>query len=216
MKIIIYFFLLFLTFHVNAITLTNQLNNFLKKEYPFKKDIISIIIRTPLKKNIYCEKPVFSILNNINYIGLKDVLLTCIKKHYYLKIEIHAKGEYIVANRNIPRGTKIKESDLKVLIGRIDLLPSYTYRRKQDVINRVNLRDILPFQVITSLITRPFWIVKIHQQVTVIIHSNNFTIFSKAKSLSNGSENDTIRIKTKTGKIITGTINKSGEVIVFL
>lgn len=213
-KITIYFLLFFLSFKVDAISLTKELNNFFKKEYPYSKDNIHIIIRTPLKKNTYCKKPIFSILNNFDCLGLIDVLLTCSEQHYYLKVEIQAQGEYIVASRQIPRGTKIQESDLKILIGRLDILPTNTYRKKKDVINRVNLRDIFPLQAITSLMTRPLWLVKVNQQVTIIMKGSNFSISSKATSLGNGVQNDKIRVKTKNGKIITGIINKNGEVIV--
>ncbi|QIQ41921.1 MAG: flagellar basal body P-ring formation protein FlgA [Buchnera aphidicola (Microlophium carnosum)] len=226
MKMIIYFFLLLISFEVNSVDsriekfnffdLTKELNVFFKKAYPFNKDDISIIVRTPLKKNIYCKKPTFSFLNNFHDLGLTDVLLTCNQKHYYLKVEIQSEGEYIVANRQIPRGTKITETDLKILRGRLDILPNNTCRKKKDVINRINLRDFFPLQPITSSMTRPPWLVTINQKVTIIIISSNFTISDKAKSLSNGAKNQKIRVKTKTGKIISGIINKNGEVIVSL
>lgn len=224
MKMMIYFFLLFISFTVNSASsnvqkfnffdLNKQLNIFFKKEYPFNKDNINIIIRTPLKKNIYCKKPVFSLLRNIHTFGLIDVLLTCNQERYYLQVEVQVEGEYIVANRPIPRGTKITESDLKILIGRLDMLPNNTYRKKKDVINRINLHDFVPLQPITSFMTRPFWLVTVNQQVTVIINDKNFMISSQAKSLSNGAKNDIIRVKTKTGKIIHGVINENGEVLV--
>lgn len=213
MKIIIYFFLFFFSFKVNAISLTDQLNSFFKKEFYFRKNV-NIIIRTPLKKNIFCKKPYFSILNNFHYLGLTDILLVCGKTHHFLKIELQEKGEYIVANRKIPRGTKIQESDLKVLIGRLDKLPDNTYLNKKDVINKVNIRDIFPLQPITSFMTRPFWLVKFNQQITIIICSKYLTVSSQAKSLSNGAENDNVRVKTKTGKIITGIVNKMGQVVI--
>ncbi|ADP66155.1 flagella basal-body P-ring formation protein FlgA precursor [Buchnera aphidicola str. LL01 (Acyrthosiphon pisum)] len=224
MKITIYFFLLLLSFTINSVSATvqkfnffdlnKQLNIFLKKEYPLNEDSIKIIIHTPLKKNIYCRKPDFSILSNTHNLGLINILLTCSKQHYYLTVEVQSEGEYIVANRKIPRGTRIKESDLKILIGRLDVLPNNTYRKKKDVVNRISLRDFFPLQPITSFMTRPFWLVKVNQQVTVIINGNNFKMSSKAKSLSNGAQNQNIRVKTNSGKIINGIINENGEVIV--
>jgi len=199
----------------NFFNVTEQLNAFLKKEHLYK-DNISIIVRTPLKKNIYCKKSVFSFLNNSNTLGLIDILFTCDTKNYYLTVEIQSEGEYVAANRKIPRGTKIQESDLKILRGRLDILPNNIYRKKKDIINKVNLRDLFPFQPITFSMTRPFWIVKLNQQVTIIINGNNFQISSTAKALNNGSENENIRVKTKNGNIINGIVNKNGEVIVSL
>ncbi|WP_261979670.1 flagellar basal body P-ring formation chaperone FlgA [Buchnera aphidicola] len=206
--------MVFLSFKVNAISLTDQLIHFFKKEYPIKKDHIHVIIRTQLKKNIYCKKPFFSVPSNFRYLGLVDVLLTCNQRHYYLQVELQTKGEYIVAKRKILRGTKIQISDLKMLIGRLDTLPKNTYFKKEDVIDKVSLRDIFPLQPITSFMIRPFWLVKVNQKVIIIIHEENFTISSTAISLNNGAENDKIRVKTKNGQILTGIINKNKEVIV--
>jgi len=199
----------------NFFDITEQLNAFLKKEHLYKDDK-SIIIRTPLKKNIYCKKSFFSFLGNSDTLGLIDVLLTCDEKHYYLTVEVQSEGEYIVPNRKIPRGTKIQESDLKILRGRLDILPNNIYRKKKDIINKVNLRDLFPFQPITPSMIRPFWIVKLNQKVTIIINGNNFQITSTGKALKNGSENENIRVKTKNGNIINGIINKNGQVIVSL
>ncbi|WP_261979614.1 flagellar basal body P-ring formation chaperone FlgA [Buchnera aphidicola] len=214
-KTIIFFLLFFLTCTSNAHNLTEKLNDFFKKTFPHKKNV-TVIIRTPLKKNFFCEKPVFSFPNNLNRLGLTHILLICGKKHHYLKVEFQQKGKYIVANRKIPRGTKITESDLKVEIGQLENLPYNTCIHKKDVINKVNLRDIFPLQPITSFIIRPFWTVRINQSIKIIIRGENFFISSQATSLSNGSENERIRIKTKNGKIITGIVNKNGEVIVSL
>ncbi|AHG60051.1 flagellar basal body P-ring formation chaperone FlgA [Buchnera aphidicola] len=215
-KITISFFLLCLSYQVDALSLNEKLNDFFKKEYPFKKNRMHIIIRTPLKDHLNCKKPFFSILSNLRDLSLVDVLLKCDTRQYFLQVEIQTQGEYIVAKRKIPRGTKIQKSDLKILIGRLDMLPNNTYLKKEDVINRVNLRDIFPLQPITSFITRPFWLVQVNQQVKIIFKGDGFTISSIAKSLNNGAENEKVRIKTKNGKIITGIVNKNGEVIVSL
>lgn len=225
MKIIIYLILLFVLCSVksfsasikksDSFTLTKQIKNFLKKEKFFNEDDINVIIHTPLNKKIqYCSKPVFSLLKHSHTFGLIDLLLTCDKLTYYLTVEIQSKGEYIVASKYIPHGMIIKESDLKILIGRVDKLPNHAYRKKKDVIGRVNIRDFFPLQTITSFMTHPFWLVHINQEVDIIIQGNNFTISAKGKALNNGAKNDKIRVKTSTGKIIHGFVNKKGEVVI--
>ncbi|QCI23870.1 flagellar basal body P-ring formation protein FlgA [Buchnera aphidicola (Macrosiphoniella sanborni)] len=228
MKIIIYFILFVMFFSINSVSsatrqidssiLTHKIYNFFKKEKFFKdfrEDSIDILIRTPLKKKIYCEKPILSLVSYIRNSNIVDLMLTCNKKKYYLTVEIQSVGKYIVANKYIPHGTKIQASDLKILTGRLDQLPHHTYRRKKDVIGRVNSRDIFPLQPITTFMIHPVWLVRVNQQVKIIIQGKNFTISSEAKSLNNGSENEMVRVKTNTGKIIQGIVNKKGEVIIF-
>lgn len=215
MKIIIYFFAFFFSFKVYSNPLSDQLKDFLKNKYSIKKNV-HIIIRNGLKKNTFCKNPHFSVLNNFHSINFIDILLDCENKHHFLKIELQEKGEYIVAKRKIPRGTKIQESDLKIVKGRIDKLPINAYLNKKDVVNRVNLRDIFPLQPITSFITRPFWLVRVNQKITIIIQNKNFLVFSTGTSLTNSAANQKARIKTKNGNIIIGTVNKNGEVIVMI
>ncbi|AYN24733.1 flagellar basal body P-ring formation chaperone FlgA [Buchnera aphidicola] len=222
MKLIKIFFCLFIfflfskSFKANAYSLSDQLNNFFKKEYALKTKNIKTIIHTPLKKKFFCKKPIFSLVNNIHDFGILDILLTCGDQHHYLQVELQAEGEYVIAKKKIPRGTKIREEDLEKIVGRLDTLPRSTYFNKKDVINRVNLRDIFPFQPITSFMTRPFWLVKTNQQVTVKMKGIDFEVVFVGKSLSNGAKKQKIRVQIKNGKVLTGIINENGEVIVFL
>lgn len=218
-KIFFYLFISFLffqCFELNAYNLVNQLNDFFKKEYFLKTKKITVIIHTPLKKKLVCEKPLFSLVNNIHDFGLVDVILMCGNQKQYLQVELQVEGEYIIARKKISRGTKISEKDLRSIVGRLDVLPHGTYFNKKNVINRISLRDIFPFQPITSFITRPCWLVKNNQQVIIKFKGVNFEIDSIGKSLNNGNKKEKIRVKIKSGKILTGIINKHGEVVVIL
>lgn len=218
MKLVkIFFILLFsLSLKVNSNELVNHLNEFFKKEYSLNSNNFKIIVQNALKKNKICKKPYFLLSNNSYNLSLFDVLYICGKQHEFLKVALEVKGEYIIANKKILRGTKIQESDLKVVTGRLDKLPNGTYLKKENVINRVNLRDILPFEPITSFITRLFWIVISNQEVTVKFKGKNFEIITTGKALNNGGIKEKIRVKTKNNKIFTGIINENGEVVVAL
>ncbi|CAL4323342.1 Flagella basal body P-ring formation protein FlgA [Buchnera aphidicola (Protaphis terricola)] len=215
MKLIKIFFisLLFFSFNIYADDLINRLNKLFKEEYTLNINNFEIILRTPLIKNKTCKNPNFLLPGNFNHFGLFDILYICGEQHQHLKVELQMKGEYIVACKKIPRGTKISDSDLKVITGRLDNLPNGTYLHKKDVINKVNIRDILPFQPITSFMTHVFWLVKANDQVTVKIKGKNFEIITFGKALSNGGAQENIRVQIKSGKIITGKINKNREVI---
>lgn len=210
------FFLSFKSFKIHAYNLSDQLNDFFRKEYVLKTKKLNTIIHTPLKKKIFCKKPVFSLVNDSHDFGMIDIILICGVQHQYLQVELQAEGEYITAKKKIPRGTKIREEDLKKTMGRLDTLPRNTYLNKKDVINRVNLRDIFPFQPITSFMTRPYWLIKANQQVTIKMKGINFQFILLGKSLSNGSFKEKIRVQIKNGKILTGKVNKNGEVVVIL
>ncbi|AAM67878.1 flagellar basal body P-ring formation chaperone FlgA [Buchnera aphidicola] len=210
------FFLFFKSFKATAYNLSDQLNNFFKKEYSLKTKNIKTIIHTPLKKNFFCKKPVFSLVNNLHNFGIIDIILICGSQHKYLQVELQAEGEYVIAKKKILRGTKIRGDDLIKVVGRLDTLPRGAYLNEKDLINRVNLRDIFPFQPITSFMTRPYWLVKMNQLVTVKMKGVDFEVIFVGKSLSNGAERQKIRVQLKNGKVLTGVINNNSEVIVFL
>jgi flagella basal body P-ring formation protein FlgA len=219
MKIFFYLLIFFLSFNslkINAYNLNDQLNDFFKKEYSLNIKNLKTIIRTPLKQNSFCKKPTFSLVNNVHNFGLTDVILICGAKHQFLQVELQAEGEYVTAKKKIPRGTKIKREDLKKIIGRLDTLPRSTYLNKEDVINRVNIRDIFPFQPITSFMTRPYWIVKTNQKVIIKMIGIDFEVVFMGKSLNNATKKEKIRVQIKNGKILTGKINENGEVVVVL
>lgn len=218
MKLIKIFFILlfFLSFKLNANDLINHLNEFFKQEYSLNSNYFKIIVHTPFKKKQICKKPYLLLANNFYNFGVFDVLYICNQQHQFLKIELQVKGKYIIAKKKIFRGTKISESDLQVTMGRLDKLPRGTYVNIKDVVNRVNLRDILPFQPITSFITRVFWTILSNQEVTVKLKGKNFEIITFGKALDNGGFNEKVRVKIRDGKIVTGIINENKEVIVVL
>ncbi|QCI17154.1 flagellar basal body P-ring formation protein FlgA [Buchnera aphidicola (Aphis helianthi)] len=218
MKLVKFFFilLLFLSFKINANDYISHLNKFFKKEYSLDTNNFKILIHTPLKQNQICKKPHFLLANNFDHFGLFNILYICGPQFQHLQLALQVQGKYIVANKTIFRGTKIVESDLKTIMGRLDRLPNGTYLHKKDVINKVNIRDILPFEPITSFMTRVFWTIKVNQKVTIRVKGTSFEIISTGKALSNGGIKEIIRVKMNNGKIVTGTINTDGEVIVVL
>ncbi|ALD15279.1 flagellar basal body P-ring biosynthesis protein FlgA [Buchnera aphidicola (Aphis glycines)] len=218
MKLLKIFFILlfFLSFKISADDLINHLNKFFKKEYSLNTKNFKILFHVPLKTNQVCKKPYFLLSNHFHNARLFDILYICGHQHRFLKLELQVQGQYIVAKKKIFRGTKISESDLKSITGSLNNLPNGTYLNKQDVINRVNLRDIFPFQPITSFMTRAFWVIRLNKEVTIKFKGNNFEIITTGKALDNGGINEKIRIQIKSGKIFTGIINNDREVIVVL
>lgn len=212
----IYFFLFFLPLEVHAISLIDQLNIFFKTEYPKNKNNIDIIIHTPLKKYVSCNKPRFTIINSSNNFSLFNILSMCGTHKQYLKVELHTKREYVISSKKISKGQKIRESDLKSVIGRLDMLPHHVYLKKQDLVNSISACDILPLQPITSFMTRPFWSVNANQQVAVIINGIDFRIITQGKSLNNAFINENVRVKIENGKIVDGVVSKDREVVINL
>ncbi|WP_422667254.1 flagellar basal body P-ring formation chaperone FlgA [Buchnera aphidicola] len=145
-----------------------------------------------------------------------DILLTCDTFTKHLKTEVQVTGKYIVANRFLPRGTYISKSDLKIISGRLDILPYQTYFNEKDVIKKIALKNIFPLQSITSFMIRPFWLVHINQKVTIIIIGTNFKIISKGTALKNGANNELVPIKMSNNHIIHGLVNKYGNVVIYL
>lgn len=219
MKLIKFFLFIFFLFFkcfslVYASDLTNQLIHFFHKEYHIEEKSIKILTYIPFKKNQFCKNPIFSLMDNVHRFGWINLVFICGSENKYLKVKLQVKGKYVIANKKIVRGTKIKESDLKIKMGFLDALPNGTYFNIKDAINRVNNRDIFPFQPITSFITHPLWLIKANQQVTIRINGLNFEIISIGKALDNGSNREIIRVRMNNGKVIKGIVDSNREVII--
>lgn len=213
----IFFILLFnFAYETNANDLISHLNIFFKREYSFNINNFRIIMDNSFTRKQICKKSSFLLSHNFYHFGLFDILYICGKQHEHLKIKLEAIGKYVVANKKIIRGTKINKSDLIRITGRLDKLPNGTYLEKKDVINRINVRDILPFQPITSFITHKFWIIKINQKVTIKFKGVNFEIITIGRALENGSIKEKIRVQIENGKVVSGVINEIGEIVVIL
>lgn len=196
--------------------LTEQITQFFKARDPQHAAQMSVIIRTPAEQWPDCDNPRFSLPGNGRLWGNISVAANCTQQRRYLQVQVQVTGDYIVAAHHLPRGTAITSADLQIKQGRLDTLPAQILLKKEEALDAISLRDILPDQPVTRQMLRRTWRIKAGQRVTVTVRGNGFDIMGEGQALNNAAVMETVKIRMGNGQIVNGKVNADGNILITL
>lgn len=216
------FFLLGLgmaTMSASAADLTAQLNQFFKARYGETgqgADTLSVVVKTPQTQWPTCEAPQFSLPGNSRMWGNMSVAANCDQNRRYLQVQVQVEGDYLVAARQVVRGTALTADDLKVVHGRLDTLPARAVINAADVTDGIALRDIIPGQPLTMMMVRQPWRVKAGDNVNVIASGDGFNVASEGRAMNNATAAQLVRVRMNSGQIVSGKVGPDGNILITL
>ncbi|WP_034944184.1 SAF domain-containing protein, partial [Erwinia oleae] len=114
---------------VSADDLSGQLNQFFKNRYGengLRADTLNVVVKSPSSQWPTCAAPQFSLPGNSRVWGMMSVAANCDQNRRYIQVEVQVTGSYLVATRQVPRGTALTADDVKIQQGRLDTLPART------------------------------------------------------------------------------------------
>ena len=100
--------------------LNAQLNQFFKNRYGENgqgADNLSVVVKTPQNMWPACDAPQFSLPGNSRMWGNISVAANCDQNRRYIQVQVQVSGSYLVATRQVPRGTAIAAGDLRMQQG---------------------------------------------------------------------------------------------------
>ncbi|WP_434085199.1 flagellar basal body P-ring formation chaperone FlgA [Mixta hanseatica] len=201
---------------VRADDLAAQLNQFFKTRDPLHAAGMNVAIRTPQQQWPPCANPQFSLPGNSRLWGNMSVAATCDRERRFLQVEVQVTGEYVVASRQIPRGTALTVGDIQIKQGRLDTLPARAVLDAQQITDAVSVRDILPDQPLTLSMVRQAWRVKAGQPVIVIAQGDGFNVSSEGRALNNATALQRVRVRMGNGQIVSGNVSADGNILISL
>lgn len=208
--------LVMFSLHASAADLTAQLNQFFKARNGQNGNAVNVVVKTPQAQWPDCEAPKLSLPGNARLWGMLSVAANCDQNRRYLQVQVQVSGDYVVATRQIPRGTTVSASDIKVINGRLDTLPARAALNAEDVNNAIALRDIMPGQPVTLMMVRQPWRVKAGQNVMVTASGEGFAITSEGRAMNNASAAQSVRVRMSSGQIVSGKVDADGKILISL
>ncbi|PNS13397.1 flagellar biosynthesis protein FlgA [Mixta theicola] len=201
---------------VRADDLSAQLNQFFKTRDPLHAAGMNVVVRTPEQQWPPCATPQFSLPGNSRLWGNMSVAANCDRERRYLQVEVQVTGDYVVANRQIPRGSALTAGDIVIKQGRLDTLPARAVLDPQQIVEAVSVRDILPDQPLTLSMVRQAWRVKAGQPVIVIAQGDGFNVSSEGRALNNATAMQRVRVRMGNGQIVSGNVSADGNILISL
>lgn len=208
--------LFILAMPVWADDLTAQLNQFFKTRDPQHAAGMNVVVRTPPQQWPACPAPQFSLPGNSRLWGTMSVAANCDQQRRYIQVEVQVTGDYVVVNRQVPRGATLSVADVVIKQGRLDTLPARAVLNPQQIVDAVSVRDLLPDQPLTLSMVRQPWRVKAGQPVIVIAQGDGFNASGEGRALNNATATQRVRVRMGNGQIVSGSVSADGNILISL
>lgn len=199
----------------DTITLTGKINALLNSA---DKNITADIRRhvtllTPADKLAsLCADPQLSLSGHSRLSGNRTVVAQCGNKKHFLQVRIEAEGSWWVAARELKTGSVLSADDLVQRSGSLANLPSGLVMDPNDFRGAVLTRSLRTGQPLTQSQLRKNWRINRGEEINIIVYGNGFHIRSRGKALGNAAINEAIRVRMKSGQLVTGSVNSDGSV----
>ena len=200
----------------HAADLTAQLTQFFKARDPQHATGMTVVVRTPKEQWPTCEAPELQLPGNSRQWGNLSISANCAQNRRFLQVQVQVTGQYLVASRQVARGTALDPNDFRMENGRLDELPPRALFDNNSVTDAIALRDIPPGQPVTASMLRQPWRVKAGQNVMVVASGNGFNASSEGRALNNASAAQMVRVRMGNGQVVSGRVDADGNILISL
>jgi flagella basal body P-ring formation protein FlgA len=199
-----------------AADLTAQLTQFFKARDPQHAADMTVVVRTPQAQWPGCATPELQLPGNSRQWGNISIAANCDQNRRFLQVQVQVTGQYLVASRQVARGSNLSPADFRLETGRLDELPARALVESSGVTDAVALRDIPPGQPVTANMVRQPWRVKAGQNVMVVASGNGFNASSAGRALNNASAAQMVRVRMGNGQVVSGRVDADGNILISL
>ncbi|WLI76348.1 flagellar basal body P-ring formation chaperone FlgA [Kosakonia sp. H02] len=148
--------------------------------------------------------------------GNRSVIAKCGNKQQFIQIKVSATGQYWIAAHTLTPGQVVREGDIQAVTGELDKLPAGLLLDVRKIIGSTPTRIIRPGQPLSDNQLRRRWAVVANRDVEIVAPGDGFLIHAKGKALDNAAQDESVRIRTRTGRVVTATVVAEGTVSINL
>lgn len=132
----------------------------------------------------------------------------------YLQAQVDVIGDYIVAARDIERGTVITSNMLSKRGGNLGELSAQAITAEEDIVGKITQRPIRSGSAFLAHYLQAPHLVERGQRVTVIAQGSAFRVSREGEALENGALGEQIRVRFGSREIMTARVTDQGILVV--
>ena len=198
--------------------LLQQVHQFLYEETQALGEEVVIDLRPPSPHLPECVQPEPFLANaNQAPLGRVSVGVRCGedgRQVRYLQAQIDVIGDYVVAARDIERGTLITSSMLSERGGNLGDLSAQALTAEEDIVGKIAQRPIRSGSVFLAHYLQAPHLVERGQRVTVIAQGSAFRVSREGEALEDGALGEQIRVRFGPREIMTARVAERGILVV--
>ena len=198
--------------------LLQQVHQFLYQETQALGEEVVIDLRPPSPHLPKCIQPE-PFLPNANQapLGRVSVGVRCGengRQVRYLQAQIDVIGSYVVAARDIERGTLITSNMLSERGGNLGDLSAQALTAEEDIVGKITQRPIRSGSAFLAHYLQAPDLVERGQRVTVVAQGSAFRVSREGEALENGALGEQVRVRFGSREIMTARVTDRGVLVV--
>tara|TARA_R110002049_G_scaffold20175_1_gene74476 strand:- start:1698 stop:2384 length:687 start_codon:yes stop_codon:yes gene_type:complete len=199
-------------------SLLQQVHQFLYQETQALGEEVVIDLRPPSPHLPECIQPE-PFLPNANQapLGRVSVGVRCGengRQVRYLQAQIDVIGSYVVAARDIERGTLITSNMLSERGGNLGDLSAQALTAEEDIVGKITQRPIRTGSAFLAHYLQAPDLVERGQRVTVVAQGSAFRVSREGEALENGALGEQVRVRFGSREIMTARVTDRGVLVV--
>ena len=199
-------------------SLLQQVHQFLYQETQALGEEVVIDLRPPSPHLPECVQPE-PFLTNANQapLGRVSVGVRCGengRQVRYLQAQIDVIGSYVVAARDIERGTLITSNMLSERGGNLGDLSAQALTAEEDIVGKITQRPIRTGSAFLAHYLQAPDLVERGQRVTVVAQGSAFRVSREGEALENGALGEQVRVRFGSREIMTARVTDRGVLVV--
>lgn len=132
----------------------------------------------------------------------------------YLSAQVHVLGTYVVTVQPLPANHVLSAADFTLREGDLGTLPADVVTRTDDLQGYRTVSGLAVGAPLRAALLRPPLAVQQGQVTRVVLNGPGFSVQSEGQALANANRGDRVRIKTRSGQVISGIAEDGQQVVV--
>lgn len=132
----------------------------------------------------------------------------------YLSAQVRVVGAYAVTLQPLPANHVLSAADFALREGDLGSLPADVITDMEDMLGYRTVSGLAAGAPLRTALLRPPLAVQQGQTTRVVLNGPGFSVQSEGQALANASRGDRVRVKTRSGQVISGIAQDGQQVMV--
>lgn len=132
----------------------------------------------------------------------------------YLQAQVKVIGAYVVTRQPLPAQHVVTSADLSVREGDLGTLPADVVTDGDAMLGYRTVSGLASNAPLRSSLLRPPLAVQQGQSTRLVMNGPGFSVQSEGQALANASRGDRVRVRTRSGQVVSGIAQDGQQVMV--
>ena len=132
----------------------------------------------------------------------------------YLPAQVRVVGHYVAARQPLPANHVLTAADITLVEGDLGNLPADVVTDADAMLGYRAVSGLAAGAPLRSALLRPPLAVQQGQTTRLVMNGPGFSVQSEGQALANASRGDRVRVKTRSGQVVSGIAHDDQQVVI--